>query len=85
VSFALARTSPPITSFLLSRQTDGGLGTGGLIDPVLEVKGISEEEATYLSLVLSIGLFWIDNIWVTFSLVTLSNYRCVSNIFSSRS
>jgi hypothetical protein len=57
----------------------------GLTNIVLEVEGISEEEATYPSPVLSVELFWIDSIWVSFSLVTLSNYSCVSNSLSSRS
>jgi hypothetical protein len=57
VAFVLAGTSPPIISFPLSRQTDGGSGTEGLTNTVLEVEGILEEEATYPSLVLSVGFF----------------------------
>jgi hypothetical protein len=57
VAFALAGTSQPITSFPLSGQRDGGLGTLGLTNTVLEVEGISEEKATYPSSVLSFGLF----------------------------
>jgi hypothetical protein len=57
VALALARISPPITLFPLSKQTNGGLGTVGLTNTVLEVEGISEEEATYPSMVLSVGLF----------------------------
>jgi hypothetical protein len=57
----------------------------GLTKIVLEVEGISEEETTYPSPVLSVGLFWIDNIWVSFSLVTLSNCSYVFSSFSSRS
>jgi hypothetical protein len=79
VAFALAGTSPPITSFPLSRKMDGGSGIVGLTNTVLEVEGISEEEATYLSLVLLVGFFWIDSMWVSFSSVTLSNYSYVSN------
>jgi hypothetical protein len=85
VAFALARTCPPITSFPLSMQADGGLGTVGLTNTILEVEGISKEEATYSSPILSVGLYWIDSMWVSFSSVTLSNYSCVFNSFSSRS
>jgi hypothetical protein len=59
--------SPPITSFLLSLKVVGGSGTVGLIKIVLEVEDILEEEATYPSPVLFVRLFWIDNIWVSFS------------------
>jgi hypothetical protein len=85
VTFALAGTSPPITSFPLSKQTDGGSGTMGLTNTVLEVEVISEKEATYPSPILSVGLFWNDSMWVSFSSVTLSNCIYVSNSFSSRS
>lgn len=85
MAFAIAETSPPITSFPLSMRVVGGLGTVGLINTVLEVEGISKEEATYSSPVLSVGLFWIYNMWVSFSSVTLSNCSCVSNNFFSRS
>jgi hypothetical protein len=57
VALALAGTSPTITSFPLSRQTDGGSRTVGLTNTVLEVEGISEEQATYPSPILSVGLF----------------------------
>jgi hypothetical protein len=57
VAFTLAGTSPPITSFPLSKQTDGGSRTVGLTNTVLEVEEKSEEEATYPILVLSVGLF----------------------------
>jgi hypothetical protein len=57
VALALTRTSLPITSFPLSRQTDGGSGTVGLTNTILEIEGISEEEVTYPSPVLSVGLF----------------------------
>jgi hypothetical protein len=67
------RISPPIMSFPLSTMVSGGSGIVGLTKTVQEVEGMSEGEATYPSLVLSIGLFWIDNIWVSFSSVTLSN------------
>jgi hypothetical protein len=85
VTIVLAGTSPSITYFPLSKPTDGGSGTVGLTNTVLEVEGISEEEATYLSPILSVGLLWIDSIWVSFSSVTLSNCSCVSSSFSSRS
>jgi hypothetical protein len=39
----------------------------GLINIVFEVEGISEGEATYPSLVLSVGLFWIESVLVSFS------------------
>jgi hypothetical protein len=74
----------PTNNFPLSKQTNGGLGTVGLTNTVLEVDGILEEEATYPSLVLSVGLFWIDSMWVSFSSVTLFNCSFVSNSFSSR-
>jgi hypothetical protein len=80
--------SPTITSFPLSMTVSGGSGTVGLTKIVLEVKGMSEGGATYPSPILSVGLFWIDSIWVSFSLVTLSNCTvctCVSSSFSSRS
>jgi hypothetical protein len=38
------------------------LRTVDLTKTVLEVEGMSEEEATYPSPVLSVGLFWIDTI-----------------------
>jgi len=57
VALALAGTSPTITSFPLSRHTDGGSRTVGLTNTVLEVEGISEEQATYPSPILSVGLF----------------------------
>jgi hypothetical protein len=46
VPFAVAGISPPITSFLLSLTMVGGLETVGLTKTVLEVEGISKEEAT---------------------------------------
>jgi hypothetical protein len=52
VVFAIAGTSPPITSFPLSMQVVGGLGTMGLTNTVLEVKRISKVEATYPSPIL---------------------------------
>jgi len=61
------------------------LGTVGLTNTVLKVKGISKVEATYASPVFSVGLFWTDSIWVSFSSVCLSIYNCASNSFSSRS
>jgi hypothetical protein len=62
VAFATAGTSPPMTAFSLSTQVSGGSGTVDLENTALEVEGISEVETTYLSLALSIGLFWIDSI-----------------------
>jgi hypothetical protein len=44
----------------------GGLGTVGSTNIVQEVKGISEGKATYRSLILSVGLFSIDRVWVSF-------------------
>jgi hypothetical protein len=46
--------------------------THHLTNIVLEVEGILVEKATYSSLVLSVGLFWIDRMWVSFSSTTLS-------------
>jgi len=63
MAFAVAGTSPPIISFPLSMHVNGGSRTTGLINTVLEVEGILEEEATYPSLVLSVGFLWIDSIW----------------------
>jgi hypothetical protein len=54
VAFVIAWTSPPITASPLSMQEDGGTGTVGLTNMVLEVEGILEEEATYPSLILSV-------------------------------
>jgi hypothetical protein len=54
--------SPLIISFPLSTTVGGGLGTVGLTKTVLEVDGMLEGGATYLSPVLFVGLFWIDNI-----------------------
>jgi hypothetical protein len=72
-------------NYFLSYIHAGGwrLGDCGL-NTVLEVEGISELEAIYPSFVLSFGLFKIGNMWVSFSLLTLSNCSCVSN-FSYRS
>jgi hypothetical protein len=77
--------SSPITSFPLSTTVSGGSWTVGLTKTVLDVEGMSEGGATYLSPVLSVGLLWINNIWLSFSSVTLSNCSCVSSSFSSRS
>jgi hypothetical protein len=82
--FRVTKISSPITFFPLSTTVSGGSGTVGLTKTVLKVEGMSEGGATYLSPVLSVGLFWIDSIWVNFSSVTLSNYSCVSSSFSSR-
>jgi len=54
---ASTEPSPPMTAFPLSTQVSGGSGTMGLTNTVFEVEGILEAEATYLSLVLSVGLF----------------------------
>jgi hypothetical protein len=48
-------------------------GTVGMIKTVVELEGMSEGGVTYPSPVLSVGLFMIDSIWVSFSLVSLSN------------
>jgi hypothetical protein len=40
----------------------GGSGTVGFTKTIREVEGMSEGGATYPSLVLSVGLFWIDSI-----------------------
>jgi hypothetical protein len=78
-------TSSLILSFPLSSVVGGGSGTAGFTNIVFEVEGPSEEGATYLRPVLSVGLFWIDSIRVNFSSVTLSNWSCVSSSFSSSS
>jgi hypothetical protein len=62
--------SPPIISFPLSTTMSGGLGIVGLTKTVLEVEGMSKGGATNLSQVLSARLFWIENIWVSFSPMT---------------
>jgi hypothetical protein len=49
--------SPPMTAFPLPMQAREGLGTVCLTNTVFEVVGISKVEATYLSLVLSVGHF----------------------------
>jgi hypothetical protein len=77
--------SPPITCFPLSPTMSGGSGIVGLTKTILEVEGMSERGATYPSPVLSVGLFWIDSIWVSLSSVTLSNCSYVSSSFSSSS
>jgi hypothetical protein len=77
--------SPPMTTFPLSMQAGGGLGTVGLTKTVLEVEGILEVEATNPSPILSGGLFWTDSIWVSISSVSLSICNYSSNRFSSRS
>jgi ABC-type uncharacterized transport system permease subunit len=60
-NFCVAGISPLILSFSLSSTVGGGSRTVGLTKTVLEVKGISEGGAKYSSLVLSVGLFWIDS------------------------
>jgi hypothetical protein len=67
-------TSPLILSFPLSSTVGGGSGTAGLTKTVLEVEGLLEGGATYPRLVLSVGFFWIDNMRVSFSSVTLYNW-----------
>jgi hypothetical protein len=57
----------------------------GLKNTVFEVEGITEVEATYPSLVLSVGLFWTDSLWVSLSSVSLFIYSCAFNSFSSKS
>jgi hypothetical protein len=58
----VTRTSPLIMSCTLSTTIGEGSGTVGLTKTVLEVERMSEGGATYLSPVLSVGLFWIDSI-----------------------
>jgi hypothetical protein len=65
-------TSSLTLSFLLSSTVGRGSGTVGFTNTVFEV-GASEEGATYPRPVLSVGLFWMDNIQVSFSSVTLSS------------
>jgi hypothetical protein len=83
--FVTTRSSPPMKSFPLSMQAWGGSGTVGLMSTFFEVEGISEVEATYLSPVLFVGLFWTYSMWVSFSSVSLSICSWASNNFSSRS
>jgi hypothetical protein len=66
-------TSSLTLSFPLSSTVGGGSGTAGFTNTVFEVEGASEEGATYPRPVLSVGLFWIDSIRVSFSSVTFSN------------
>jgi len=68
-----AGTSSLTLSFLLSSTVVGGSGTAGFTNTVFEVEVASEEGATYPRPVLSVGLFWIDIIRVSFSSVTLSS------------
>jgi len=56
VASAVAEISPQIASFCLSLIVVGGSGTVGLKKQVIEVEGISKEEATYPSPVLSKAL-----------------------------
>jgi hypothetical protein len=49
--------SPLSLSFPLSSTVGGGSGTAGLTKTVLEVEGVLEGGATYLRLILSVGLF----------------------------
>jgi len=57
VASVVAEISPAITSFRLSMMVVGGSGTMGLTNTVITVEGISEGEVTYLSPVLSVGIF----------------------------
>jgi hypothetical protein len=57
VASVVAEISPAITSFRLSMMVVGGSGTMGLTNTVIKVEGISEGEVTYLSPVLSVGIF----------------------------
>jgi hypothetical protein len=79
------RTSPLALSFFLSSTVGGGSETVGFTNTVFEEEGAPEEGATYPRPVLSVGLFWMDSIQVSFSLVTLSNWSCVSSSFSLNS
>jgi hypothetical protein len=71
--FWVPGTSSLILSFPLSSVVEGGSRTTDFTKTIFEVEGASEEEATYWRPVLSVGLFWIDSIRVSFSSVTLSN------------
>jgi hypothetical protein len=77
--------SPMILSFPLSSAVGGGSGTTSFTNTVFEIEGTSEEGATYPRPILSVELFWIDSIQVSFSSVTLSNWSWVSSSFSSSS
>jgi hypothetical protein len=61
-------TSSLTLSFPLSSAVRGGSETVGFTNTVFE-----EEGATYPRPVLSVGLFWMDSIRVSFSSVTLSS------------
>jgi hypothetical protein len=78
-------TSSLTLSFPLSSTVGGVSGAVGFTNTIFEVEGASEDGATYPRPVLSVGLFWIDNIRVSFSSVTLSSWSCVSSSFSSSS
>jgi len=79
------RTSSLTLSFPLSSVVGGSSGTAGLTITVLEVEGVLVGGATYPRPVLSVGLFCIDSIRVSFLSMTLSNWSCVSSSFSSSS
>jgi hypothetical protein len=66
-------TSSLTLSFPLSSIVGGGSETVGFTNTVFEEEGASEDEATYPGPVLSVGLFWMDSIRVSFSSVTLSS------------
>jgi hypothetical protein len=80
--FWVPGTSSSTLSFPLSSTVGGSSGTAGFTNTVFEVEGASEEGATYPRPILSVGLFWIDSIRVSFSSVTLSSWSCVSSSFS---
>jgi hypothetical protein len=67
------RTSSLTLSFPLSSIVGGGSGTEDFTNTVFEEEGASEEGATYPRSVLSVGLFLIDSIRVSFSSMTLSS------------
>jgi hypothetical protein len=84
--WGLKATSPSITAFPLSILGGGDSGITGLTEMVLEVDGVSEiEVGTYPSPVLSVGHFWMESMWVSFSSETLSSCNCVSSSLSSKS
>jgi hypothetical protein len=73
LGFWVPGTSSLTLSFPLSSTVGGGSGTVGFTNTVFEVEEASEEGDTYPRPALSVGLFWIDSIRVSFSSVTLSS------------
>jgi len=77
-------TSASIIAFPLSTFGGGVSGITGFTKMVLEVEGVSEV-GTYPTPVSSVGYFWMESMWVSFSFETLSSCNCVSNSLSSNS